>query len=405
MRVVTVDQAITLIEANAPIPRSQKRALGHCEGRTLLQDVVACRDQPPFVSSAMDGYAIIHSPDSAPPGTGNFTVVGESQAGKAYLGGLNPGEAVRIFTGAPVPQPATTVIIQENVTRTGDRIAVSAEGMREEKTHIRPAGQDFKTGDTVARAGERLDAWRLSLVAATGASRICVAARPRIAILCTGNELVPPGGAVRDDQIFESTSFGLMSLVRVWGGKPTFVGVEGDSLKGIAKALRKIEAELIVTVGGASVGDYDLVKPAMRSLGYEPSFDKVDLRPGRPTSFGVLKDGTSVLSLPGNPASAFVCAQLFLKPFIERSLGRVGCDETLSLPCADALTSNGERQAYLRAKIVPDNEGRQVLKAFADQDSALIQVFALSDALVVRPVRAPATLPGDLVPFIRLDRR
>lgn len=405
MRVVTVDQAITLIEANAPTPRSQKRALSHCDGRTLLQDVIARRDQPPFVSSAMDGYAIISASDSAPPGTSDFTVVGESQAGKAFSGTLKDGEAVRIFTGAPVPQPATTVIIQENVTRTGDRIAVSAEGMRDKKTHIRAAGQDFKAGDTVARAGEQLDAWRLSLVAATGASRICVAARPRIAILCTGNELVPPGEAVRHDQIFESMSFGLMSLVRMWGGKPTFVGVEKDRLKSIAKALRKIEADLIVTVGGASVGDYDLIKPAMQSLGYECSFDKVDLRPGRPTSFGVLKDGTSVLSLPGNPASAFVCAQLFLKPFIEKSLGRVGCDDTLSLPCADALPGNGERQAYLRAKVVPDNEGRPVLKAFADQDSALIQVFALSDALVVRPVRAPATLPGDLVPFIRLDRR
>jgi molybdopterin molybdotransferase len=184
--------------------------------------------------------------------------------------------------------------------------------------------------------------------------------------LCTGNELVAPGNPVRDDQIFESTSFALMSLVRAWGGKAVFAGVEKDSLKGIAKALRKVETDLIVTVGGASVGDYDLVKPALLSIGYDPSFDKVDLRPGRPTSFGKLKGGPFVLGLPGNPASALVCAQLFLKPFIQTALSRHIDRQEMNLPCLDVLPRNSARQAYLRAKIVRDTKGCPALKPFVD---------------------------------------
>lgn len=405
MQAVTVDEAITLVACSAPEQRRHKKALQHCDSRTLAADIVARRDQPPFVSSAMDGYAVIRTQQARNDQLGEFTVVGESQAGRAYTGPLRDDEAVRIFTGAPVPDGAGAVVLQENVIRNGDRIAITADGLKEKKTHIRPAGQDFRAGDVVARAGECLDAWRLSLVAATGLSAVHVAVKPRIAILCTGNELVRPGHAVHDDQIFESTSFGLMSLVKAWGGKPAFVGVEADSLKAITRALRDTKADLIVTVGGASVGDYDLVRPALHTVGYSPAFEKVELRPGRPTAFGSLKDGTCVLSLPGNPASAFVCAQLFLKPFINKALGRPHVEEHLNLPTVDALSGNGDRQAYLRAKVVTDDEGRPMLKAFMDQDSALIQVFAQSDALIVRPPRASPALPGALVPFLRLDRR
>lgn len=405
MMVSTVDDAIAVVKASAPLPRRVKRPLKACDRRVVLQDIVAKRDQPPFVSSAMDGYAVVWPTGEVARNGRIYKVIGLSQAGKGFAGNLGRDEAVRIFTGAPVPAQATAVILQENVIRVDDIITVASNVTDDTKTNIRARGQDFKSGETVVKAGECLDGWRISLVAATGAGRVAVSAKPRIVILCTGNELVAPGNPVRDDQIFESTSFALMSLVKAWGGKAAFVGVEKDSLKGIAKALRKVEADLIVTVGGASVGDYDLVKPALLSIGYDPSFDKVDLRPGRPTSFGKLKGGPFVLGLPGNPASALVCAQLFLKPFVQTALGRHIDHQEMNLPCLDVLPRNGARQAYLRAKFVRDPKGCPALMPFADQDSALIQVFAGADALIVRPALAEASLPGDLVAFIELGRR
>jgi molybdopterin molybdotransferase len=349
----------------------------------------------------MDGYAII-PPDDWSAEASVFTVIGESQAGARYGGTLAGGQAVRIFTGAPVPLGATAVVLQENVTRQGDQIVINRDGQRD-KSHIRPAAQDYASGDTLLSTGERLDAWRLSLAASAGRARLKVARKPRIAIVCTGNELVPPGDPVREDEIFESNSIALVTLVNAWGAKPIFAGLGRDDLPALTARLAAIEADLIVTVGGASVGDYDLVKPALKSLGYIADFERVDLRPGRPTSFGTLPNGTPVLGLPGNPASALVCAQLFLKTFIDNALGRRPAPE-MCLPLAADLAATGPREAFLRAKLVIDSLGRAALHPFSDQDSALIQIFAGAAALIRRPANAPAVAAGDWVQFIPLDR-
>jgi len=401
MKAVSVDEALGFVVGRAPSPVVRSRALSRCAGRVLAEAVRAVRDQPPFVSSAMDGYAIIR-PETRADDTLTFTVVGESQAGAAYKGRLGAGEAVRIFTGAPVPETATAVVIQENVIREGDRIRLNSDDWKD-KSHIRPAAQDFNRGDTILTAGQRLDAWRLSLAASAGQASLRVARKPRIAILCTGNELVPPGQLVRDDQIFESNSIALITLVRAWGGKALFHGLGRDDLAALTARLKEMRADLIVTVGGASVGDYDLVKPALKTLGYVPDFERIDLRPGRPTSFGVLPDGRPVLGLPGNPASALVCAQLFLKAFIEAALGRPPALPA-SLPLEGDLAANGPREAFLRAQIVTDAAGRSALRPFSDQDSALIQIFARSGALIRRPPGAPAAKAGDWLPFLPLER-
>jgi molybdopterin molybdotransferase len=401
MKSISVDEAISTIESRAPNPVSTSQPLVRCAGRVLARDVRAIRDQPPFISSAMDGYAVI-KPEDWRTETSVFTLIGESQAGARYSGALSAGEAVRIFTGAPVPAGATAVVLQENVTRQGDQIVVNGDGQKD-KSHIRPAAQDYASGDRLLCAGERLDAWRLSLAASAGHGCLDVAAKPRIAIVCSGNELVPPGTPVNDDEIFESNSIALVTLVEAWGAEPIFAGIGRDDLGALTSRLAAIDADLIVTVGGASVGDYDLVKPALRSLGYIADFERIDLRPGRPTSFGILPDGTPVLGLPGNPASALVCAQLFLKAFIDKALGKPPITE-MRLPLAVGLAATGPREAFLRAKRVIDSLGRANLQAFADQDSALIQIFAGAAALIRRPANSPAAAAGEWVRFIPLDR-
>ncbi|MGA9659409.1 MAG: molybdopterin molybdotransferase MoeA [Asticcacaulis sp.] len=405
MSAVTLDEALRLVTARAPEPESRLCKLEAAHGRVLAADVVAGRDQPPFVSSAMDGYALILLPDEVNL-TDPFRVIGESQAGAAYKGALHVGEAVRIFTGAPVPSGTTHVIMQENIEREGDTIRIKAESLpdgNQTKTHIRPQGLDFQIGHTLLMAGERLDAWRLSLAASAGMGVLRVVKKPRIAILCAGNELVPAGDLIGEDQIYESNSIALINLVKTWGGKPKFQGLGRDDLETLTKRLAHISADLIVTVGGASVGDYDLIKPALRQLGYQADFEKVDLRPGRPTSFGVLPDGRCVLGLPGNPASALVCAQLFLKAFIDKTLG-VADAPVMQLPLAEDLPANGPREAFLRAQIVTDAKGQSRLLPFKDQDSALIQIFARSNALVRRAGHAPAAKAGDYLPFMPLAR-
>lgn len=398
MALIPVDQAVSLIIARAPAPVSQACALFDAEGRVLAGAVTAVRDQPPFDASAMDGYALVPPSEER----ASFTVIGESQAGRRFSGRVGPGQAVRIFTGAAMPAGATAVVIQEDVGREGDTIRVAAQAWKP-GAHIRRRGSDFQAGDVLLNAGDRLDAWRLSLAAAAGQGIVQVAKRPRIAILATGNELVTPGGTVSEDQIFESNAVALGGLVRAWGGEACFDGICRDDLASLVKRLETMQADLIVTIGGASVGDHDLVKPALRRLDYQSDFDKVAVRPGKPTSFGYLPDGRCVLGLPGNPASAMVCAQLFLKPFIDAALG-ARPKAMQSLPSATDLPANGERETWLRARIDDDAAGRAVLTPFPDQDSSLIRVFAESTALIRRPVRAPAVKAGEHLPFLALDR-
>ncbi|MBI5941161.1 MAG: molybdopterin molybdotransferase MoeA [Caulobacterales bacterium] len=387
------DARARILARAAPLP-AEAVAVADADGRVLAETITAIRDQPPFDASAMDGWAVKRA-DVGHEVT--LIVVGESAAGRGYEPVLQAGEAVRIFTGAPVPAGADLVVIQENATRDGDLVRMGPAG--EGSANIRARGGDFRAGATLLEAGVRLDPWRLSLAAAAGRAEVRVAARPRVAVLATGEELAAPGSDAGPFQIYESGSAGLLPMIRRWGGTATRLAPAGDNLEAIAAAVRDIEADVIVTVGGASVGDYDLVKPALATLGLELDVETVNVRPGKPTWFGRLGDGRLVLGLPGNPASAFVCAELFLKPLV---LGLQGHGEPVrqeTVRLAAPLPANGPREHWMRARL-----GAEGVTAFPDQDSSLVTVFAAADALLRRLPGAPAAATGESVDILRLDR-
>ncbi len=404
MKNVSVEAALAAIRQGALMPVTERVPLAKAMGRVLAEAVIAGRDQPPFNASAMDGYAV--RMDSLRPKAKQITlhVVGESSAGRSYKGKVAVGEAVRIFTGAPVPADCDAIVIQENVVAGDGVIDVTPDGRNPMPTHFRKAGQDFRAGDTLLDAGVRLDPWRLSLIAAAGLDTVPVWRRPQITVLCTGDELVLPGETPKPDQIYESASHALMALIRQWGGKASYLGVQADDAKGIYKALKAVKADLIVTVGGASVGDYDLVRPALEKLGLTLDFASVAVRPGKPTSFGRLSKGTRVLSLPGNPASAFVTAQLFLKTWIEASLGMPETSPFITAVTQAPLSAAGPRESYLRAKISSSLQGQLQVTAFDDQDSSLVGVFARTDALIRLPANTMPQNAGARVEVLPLDR-
>ncbi|WP_419319952.1 gephyrin-like molybdotransferase Glp [Caulobacter sp. ErkDOM-E] len=396
---LTVQEARARMLADAMPLGAETVAIGEALGRVLARSIDATRDQPPFAASAMDGWAIRRA-DLAPDAV--FRVAGESAAGKAYAGVVTQGEAVRIFTGAPVPAGADLVIIQEEARRDGDTVRFAPDD--DPRSNIRPAGGDFRSGDRLLEAGVRLDPWRLSLVAAAGRATLEVARRPRVAILATGDELVQPGGDPAADQIFESGSIALAALVETWGGSATRLTAAADNAEAIAASVAGIEADLIVTVGGASVGDHDLVKPAMDRLGLALRVETIAIRPGKPTWFGTLGDGRRVLGLPGNPASALVCAELFLRPLLAALTGRDPAPAMIPAHLAAPLGANGPREHWMRASLSIDPQGRAIASAFPDQDSSLVGVFSRADALVRRPVNAAAASAGDIVEVLPLAR-
>ncbi len=368
-------------------------------GRTLAEPVVAGRAQPPFGASAMDGWAIRRS-DYAAGAT--FRVVGESAAGAAYPHPVAPGEAVRIFTGAPVPAEADLVIIQEEATREGDQVRFDAGP--DPRANIRAAGGDFKDGDTLLPEGVVIDPWRLSLIAAAGRAEVSVARRPRVAILATGDELAPPGASPRPDQIFESGSYSLAALIEAWGGEAIRLSPQCDDAQAIASAVAPTPVDVIVTIGGASVGDHDLVKPALRTLGLALSVETVAVRPGKPTWSGRLPDGRRVVGLPGNPASALVCAELFLRPLLAALTGAAPDIRLIPAGLAAPLPAGGPREHWMRAALSTDPDGRVVASPFPDQDSSLVSVFARADALLRRRPGAPPAATGEVVDVLPLRR-
>ena len=368
-------------------------------GRTLAEPILADRAQPPFDASAMDGWALRRT-DYASGAL--FKIVGESAAGRAYPRAVGPGEAVRIFTGAPVPAGADLVVIQEEAIRDGD--TVRFEAGPDPRGNIRAAGGDFKAGDLLLEAGAVIDPWRLSLIAAAGRAEISVARRPRVAILATGDELVPPGASPRPDQIYESGSFSLAALIERWGGQAVRLSAQGDNAEAIASAVAPAPVDLIVTIGGASVGDHDLVKPALAALGLALSVETVAVRPGKPTWSGRLSDGRRVLGLPGNPASALVCAELFLRPLLAALTGAAPDIRLIPARLAAPLSANGPREHWMRASLSTDPDGRTVATPFPDQDSSLVGVFARADALLRRQAGAPFAAPGDVVDVLLLRR-
>lgn len=395
LRLLPVDEARARMLASAARLPAETLALSAAVGRVLAQDVAAVRDQPPFPASAMDGYAV-----RAADAPGTLDVVGESAAGRGFEGAVGAGQAVRIFTGAAVPAECDAIVIQEDAEREGERVTVPSV---ERGKHVRPAGGDFRSGDVLLAAGMRLDPWRLSLAAAAGRAEVSVARSPRVAIFSTGEEIVTPPAAPGPFQIYDSGSPALAALAAAWGAEATRARPVRDDLEATVAALRGAEADLVVTIGGASVGDHDLVRAAGEALGLELKVASVAVRPGKPTFFGVLGDGRRMLGLPGNPASALVCAELFLRPLLSAMQGAAPELRIATAKLGQALPPNGPREHWMRAKL-ESRDGAVFARPWRDQDSSLVSVFAAADALLRRPAGAPAASEGDVVEVLPLDR-
>jgi molybdopterin molybdotransferase len=374
-------------------------AVSEAAGRVLAEDVAARRTQPPWDVSAMDGYAVRAGDVAAVPA--RLTVVGSVPAGQAYAATVGRGEAVRIFTGAPMPKGADAVVIQEDTEREGNRVVVREPAPPGH--YVRPAGLDFRAGELGLRAGHRLSARDIGLAAAMNRPWLMVHRKPRIAILPTGDEVVMPGDPVGPHQIVSSNGLALAALISQCGGIPLQLPIAPDNADALQRiAAGAVGADFLVTTGGASVGEHDLVRDALGASGLALDFWKIAMRPGKPLMVGRYRD-TPMMGLPGNPVSSLVCGLLFLKPAIERLIGLAIADApALKARLAVALAANDRRQDYLRATLSRASDGTLEVRPFGKQDSSMMSLLARSDCLVVRPPLAPAAQAGDsveIVPF------
>lgn len=365
--------------------------LRQANGRVLAQDMMAKRDQPPFAASAMDGYAV--SSEDARPGAA-LTVIGEAAAGARFDGSFAPGQAVRIFTGAPLPEGADHVVIQEDVTRAGDQITINENP--DSQSYVRPAGADFSAGFTLG-ADRVLGPQDIALLAAMNCPDIPVRIRPRIAILATGDELVHPGETPGPDQIICSNNYGLAAMLENTGAIVQLMPIARDKPAILTDLLtRAAQADLVITIGGASVGDHDLVQSTAKSLGMSPEFYKIAMRPGKPLMAGTLL-GAMMIGLPGNPVSAMVCGHVFVLPVLRQMLGLTAENHVKQAELADDIPANGPRAHYMRGALTGDG-----VKVFTRQDSALLTVLNQADALVIRPPNDPARRAGELVDYLAI---
>jgi len=396
---LSVEQALErILGAVAPLPAEQI-SVADGLGRVLAQDIVARRTQPPAAMSAMDGYAVRAVDVATVPA--KLKVVGQAPAGGAWEGTLGAGEAVRIFTGGPVPDGADAIVMQEN-TEPGDGTVTVLEGAPAGR-FIRQAGLDFSEGDVLLPAGRLLTARDVALAAAMNTPWIMVHRRPRVAILVTGDEIVMPGDPVGPNQIVSSNSLGMASIVQVFGGEPYMLGIAPDDREALAAMAGGAKgADLLLTSGGASVGDHDLVQSVLGEIGFELDFWKIAMRPGKPLIFGHIGD-TPVLGLRGNPVSALVCSVIYLRPVLARMLGMEangGEEQLLTARLTASLGDNDERQDYLRGTLSNNGEGELLVTPFTRQDSSMLNMLALADCLVIRQPHAPALAVGDRVPVI-----
>jgi len=395
---ISVEEALARLLAPLETLMPEQISIAEGIGRVLAEDVAARRTQPPFAVSAMDGYAVRADDLGSIPAV--LRIVAEIPAGAGFGGRLGPGEAARIFTGAPLPEGADTIIIQEDAERSGDRVELREGAPR--GRYVRRAGLDFAEGDVLLQAGRRLTPRDIGLAAAMNRPWLFVYRRPRVAILSTGDEIVMPGDPIGPHQIVSSNALALAAFVTACGGVPVLVGNapdDPDALRRIAAAAKGVD--LFVTTGGVSVGEHDLVRGVLSEDGLAIDFWEIAMRPGKPLMVGRYR-GTPMLGLPGNPVSTLVCSLLFLKPAIDRLSGVPEVAEPpATARLAVALRQNDRRQDYLRARLVHAADGVLEAVPFDVQDSSMMRPLAAADCLVMRPPHAPPLAAGSTVPIVR----
>ncbi|MAK62058.1 MAG: molybdopterin molybdenumtransferase MoeA [Ponticaulis sp.] len=388
---ISVDDALGLLEEHATHRAVELVPLSKGFGRTLAEDVLAKTTQPASPVSAMDGYAVnledVRTPEA------RLKVIGESPAGHPFPHPVDRGECVRIFTGGYLPEGTNHIVIQENAERDADEM-ISLQGY-DAPLHVRAAGRDFHAGQLLIRKHTRLHAGGLALLAAANIDQVSVYRQLRVGILANGDELKPVGSELQPGEIVNSNPIGLSALIREGGGEPIDLGIASDSVDAITEKISASpDIDIFVPVGGASVGDHDHMKPAFTSSGFELVFSKIAVKPGKPTWFG-RTERSLVLGLPGNPASAFVCAQVFLKPLITGHFEDPGITAMLS----GAVPENGGRESFLRSRLSVSSEGQLNVSPHGDQDSSLISPFLECSALIRRAPHAPAARTGDVLPI------
>ncbi|WP_169545573.1 molybdopterin molybdotransferase MoeA [Sneathiella aquimaris] len=397
---ISVEEARNNILSALSSVSTETISLHTASGRVLAEDIMARRTQPPSDMSAMDGYAVKISDLTKIPVT--LTVIGEAPAGGSYDATLQSGQAVRIFTGGPVPNGADTIVIQENTSRDGDSVTIE-EGT-EKGRFIRKAGIDFKEGGKGLSAGKTLTPRDIGLLAAMNIPWVTVRRKPVIALLSTGDELVRPGEPVGPNQIISSNALLVSAMVEMAGGMPIDLGIAQDneqSLRHMAEGAKS--ADLLVTLGGASVGDHDLVQTVLGKEGLNIDFWRIAMRPGKPLMFGDL-NGTPMLGMPGNPVSSVVCSYIFLYPAIDALSGR-SPRKTLVSPAilSHDIKENDQREDYQRAKIIGEKDGLPLVELFSNQDSSLLSALSAANCFLKRAPFAPALKKGSQVSIIPLD--
>lgn len=397
MSLLPVEDALAAILARVPAVTPETVDLASASGRVLAAPINATHDQPPFNASAMDGYAM-RAADVAPDAW--LDVIGMSQAGAGFAGIVGPGQAVRIFTGAPVPQGADTVIMQEEAVRDGDRVRFTAPARLGHS--IRPRGNDFAAGNVLVSAGTRLAPMQIAVAAAANCAAVDVARRPRIALLATGDELVLPGTPLGPDQIVASNSFGLAPLLAPFASAVTDFGIVADDVSRLRATLTRAfddAPDILITIGGASVGEHDLVQDVLKDLGVTLDFWRINMRPGKPLMFGT-RGKTLVFGLPGNPVSAMVTAIVFILPALRHWLGQ-SQPAPWRLPLLAPTPPNTARRHFMRAQLVHTANG-PALMPIAQTDSGHTSSLAQADMLIIQPEHDPGQPVGALVDAIRI---
>ncbi len=392
---ISVEDALKKIFRILPKNGNEKISLLNACGRVLAKDVLAKNDQPPFSTSAMDGYVIS---DPAPRVGSSYNLVGEVSAGSTFSGVLGNGEAIRIFTGAPIPVGGKRVIIQENMVIKYNTVTINE--LNGNETFIRKIGSDFKSGQ-IFETPKVLTPFHLSLIASMNSSEVTVYKKPTVAIISTGDELVIPGEKRSASQIISSNSFGIYSRLVLAGANPRLLPIAKDTESSLKSILElAMGSDIIVTVGGASVGDYDLVKKVLKTAGMKPEFEKVAMRPGKPLFAGKLNK-SAVVGLPGNPVSSLICTEIFLVPAINHFLNMSSNSrEVINVKSAKTIPKNGPREHYMRANY---DTLTKLVSVEDRQDSSLLSVLVNSNSLVVRKPNSPQIKKGQLVPTILLN--